>query len=284
MTLNLASAQNTASPVPIPVSVSVDSEALARQRQLVAAGVNGRQTEQRPSPVPNGLARSTSQVPTMASLRPQSSSAQSPPDTVKLEKAPSQSPAVTAALPAALTNGAMPPPSTIRPPSGSPYPTSQPLVSSYHYTSPALLPPTAVRTYPLDSALLPNVTIATHPHLKLSRPFSLDIPPHTTLSQQSRTITLPASHYFLQISPTISKSLSTGRQAYKIFVTVNGTRLTQRDTILSPKDPGLRMHVYEGSLAQGVNRVEVEVAAGRENGKEGLDVEKVVVFANLMRS
>ena len=44
------------------------------------------------------------------------------------------------------------------------------------------------------------------------------------------------------------------------------------------------MHVYEGSLAQGVNRVEIEVAAGKENGKEGLEVEKVVVFANLMKS
>lgn len=66
-----------------------------------------------------------------------------------------------------------------------------------------------------------------------------------------------------------------------MFVSVNGTRLTQRDT---QQDGSLRTHVYEGSLAQGVNRIEVEVAASRDNGKEGLDVEKVTVFANLMKS
>lgn len=66
-----------------------------------------------------------------------------------------------------------------------------------------------------------------------------------------------------------------------MFVFVNGTRLTQLDTL---RDGSLKMHMYEGSLAQGVNRIEIEVAASRDNGKEGLDVEKVTVFANLMRS
>ena len=75
---------------------------------------------------------------------------------------------------------------------------------------------------------------------------------------------------------------------YKIFVSVNGTRLTQRDTQLNAES-SKRTHVYEGSLAQGVNRVEVEVAAAKDRKAEeegeakGLDVEKVTVFANLMR-
>lgn len=76
---------------------------------------------------------------------------------------------------------------------------------------------------------------------------------------------------------------------YKIFVSVNGTRLTQRDTQLHPES-NKRTHLYEGSLAQGVNRVEIEVAAakmGKDGDKDGeakgLDVEKVTVFANLMR-
>ena len=45
--------------------------------------------------------------------------------------------------------------------------------------------------------------------------------------------------------------------------------------------------MYEGSLAQGVNRIEVEVAAAKVDGGvegKGLDVEKVTVFANLMRA
>ena len=34
---------------------------------------------------------------------------------------------------------------------------------------------------------------------------------------------------------------------------------------------------------QGVNRIEVEVAAAKVDDEKGLDVEKVTVFANLMR-
>jgi hypothetical protein len=187
----------------------------------------------------------------------------------------------TAPIPAATTtttNGSMPPP-LVRPASSSPFPTGQPPVSSYVFTAPALLPPTPVRTYPLAEALIPAITIATHPHLKLPKPLQLAIPPHPTLSQQSRTITLPPSHYFLQISPTVSKTLSFGRP-YKIFVTVNGIRLTQRET---HQDGFLRTHMYEASLVQGVNRIEVEVAAQRELSKEGLDVEKCTVFANLQK-
>lgn len=47
-------------------------------------------------------------------------------------------------------------------------------------------------------------------------------------------------------------------------------------------ETGRRTHVYEGSLAQGVNRIEVEVAAATLDEKK-LDVEKVTVYANLMR-
>jgi hypothetical protein len=86
--------------------------------------------------------------------------------------------------------------------------------------------------------------------------------------------------------PTISRELSTGRP-YKLFVTLNGVRLNQRDTKFFA-ETGRRTHVYEGSLMQGVNRVEVEVAAQRVGGtgkeSEGLDVEKVTVYANLMRA
>lgn len=185
----------------------------------------------------------------------------------------------------------MPPPPSTRAPSGSPFPTQQPHqqqqppINSYTYATPSLLPPTALRAYPATSALLPAVTLSTHPHLKLPHPLSLTIPPHASLSHHSTTLTLPATHYFLQIALTISKELASGRP-YKLFVTVNGTRLTQRDTI-GLADTGRRMHVYEGSLAQGVNRVEVEVAAARLGAagpeERGLDVEKCVVFVNLLR-
>jgi len=281
VTLNLFQRRNSPTP-----DVTVDNAALLRQKQMVAAGVNGRQTSQqpqRPSLAANGAIKSSSQVPT-TEIKPQSvAQSGSPVDaTVKSEKLPSQSPALNNVVPAAppLTNGMMPPPA-VRPPSGSPFPSQAP-VSSYTFTAPSLLPPTALRPYPLEAALLPSVTVASHPQLKVSKPFSMAIPPHATLSLQSTTITLPSQHYFLQISPTISKQLSMGRP-YKMFVTLNGTRLNQRDTQFHA-DTGKRTHVYEGSLAHGVNRVEVEVVAAKQEGDgKGLDVEKVTVYANLMK-
>ena len=67
-----------------------------------------------------------------------------------------------------------------------------------------------------------------------------------------------------------------------MFVTINGNRLTQRDTQFHA-DSGKRTHVYEPTLMTGVNRVEVEVAAAKVGDEKGLDVEKVTVFVNLMR-
>lgn len=272
ITLNLT--QHRGSPTP---GVSVDNESLARQRQMVQAGVNGQQTQARASPVVNGTA--PSQPAAINGSRSLSTAPGSSPSAlpVKSEKLPSQSPAPLAPP---HTSGMMPPP-LVRPPSGSPYP-GQPtsILNSHHYTAAAALPPTQIRTYPESQALLPIVTLATHPQLRIAKPYSLGIPPHVALSHQSTTITLPSSHYFLQISPTISRELSMGR-AYKMFVTVNGTRLTQRDTQFHA-DSGKRTHVYEGSLASGVNRIEVEIAAAKSDGK-GLDVEKVTVFANLLR-
>lgn len=254
---------------------------------MVNAGVNGHQ-QARPAPTTNGLPRSSSNV----NIEPRPQAGSPPGAAVKAEKLPSQSPAINNAVPHPQTNGMMPPPS-MRPPSGSPFPAAaaQPALSSYTYTAPALLPPIATRPYPAEQSILPSVTLATHPQLPIPRRFSLAIPPHPTLAQQSTTITLPNSHYFLQICPTISKPLSMGRP-YKLFVTLNGVRLNQRDTVFDA-ETGRRTHMYEGSLMQGVNRVEVEVAASRVVGsgegvagkeREGLDVEKVTVFANLMRA
>ncbi|KAK3621564.1 hypothetical protein LTR56_022739 [Elasticomyces elasticus] len=283
VTLNLSQHRNSPAPPPSTsaAGVHVDPEALARQKLAVANGVNGQHVAR---PQSNGVVgRSTE------GLRPQSNNggfAGSPP-VIKSESSFGRS---YHAVPPG-TNGMMPPPpsSSIRPPtsSGSPHPSSLlPSISSYTYTAPGALPPIPMRRYPLEQALLPVVTIATHPQLPVPTAFSIAIPPHPTLAQQSTTITLPDTHYSLQICPTISRELSTGR-AYKIFVTLNGVRLNQRDTRFLA-DTGRRTHVYEGSLMQGVNRVEVEVVASREDGGvEGrgdlLDVEKVTVYAHLMR-
>lgn len=268
--------------------MSVDNEALLRQKQMVQAGANGHRTDSRLSPAVNGLPGSHGISGDAARSQTTAQGSASSLLGIKNEKTSTSSPAPQVA-PAvqSLTNGMMPPP-LVRPPSGSPFPGHHglPLSHSYHFAAPIALPPTAIRPYPAADALLPVVTLSTHPQLRnISKPYSLAITPHAALSQQSTTITLPSTHYYLQIAPTISRDLSMGR-AYKMFVTVNGTRLTQRDTQFHA-DTGKRTHVYEGSLAQGVNRIEVEVAAAKigENSEgKGLDVEKLTVFANLLRA
>jgi hypothetical protein len=286
-TINLSQHRNSPTP-----GVSVDKEALARQTQMVQAGVNGHQrVTPQPTAAANGTARPHSQgkppeVSTPAAIPPASTppATQMKASTMSLEPV-SPAPIATPAIQPA-TNGMMPPP-LARPPSSSSFPPQPGMpVNSYYYTAPSALPAMPSRSYPSSQALLPAVTIGTHPQLSnIPKPYSISITPHSTLTHQSTTITLPATHYYLQISPTISRELSMGR-AYKMFVTVNGTRLTQRDTQFHT-DTGRRTHVYEGSLASGVNRIEVEVAAvqndSRGDGK-GLDVEKVTVYANLTRS
>lgn len=274
------SQQPRASPAP---STTVDSDAPAHQRNMVTAGVNGSSSQPiaRPAGNLNGFARQSSQGP----IRPPSSGQAGSP--VKNEKLATMSPAPRVGAPATpqpATNGMMPPPMT-RAPSGNSFAAQAvPPVNSYSYTAPSLLPPTAIRAYPASEALLPLVTLHTHPHLKVAKPFSTEVTPHASLSQNSATITLPAAHFFLQIQPTISREVALNR-AYKIFVTMNGTRLTQRDTTYH-QDSGRRTHSYDGNLAHGVNRIEIEVAAEKTkdhgDGKR-LDIEKVTVFANLTR-
>ncbi|KAI5366470.1 putative bromodomain-containing protein [Septoria linicola] len=287
--VTLSLSQSRPSPSP---SMTVDNDALARQRNLVQAGVNGSssapqpQPDVRPVPAANGIVRQPSQ----GTIRPPSAGlAGSPPlQTVKNEKMATLSPAPHATAPAVqqpTTNGMMPPP-MVRAPSGTSNQAQPTLpVNSFSYTAPSLLPPTAIRQYPASEALLPLVTLHTHPQLKVAKPFSMSVTPHLSLSHNSTTVTIPATHFFLQIQPTISRELALNR-AYKIFVTMNGTRLTQRDTSYH-QETGKRTHSYDGNLAHGVNRIEIEVAAAKagDNGDgKGLDIEKVTVFAHLTRA
>nr|POE49522.1 isoform 6 of protein polybromo-1 [Quercus suber] len=273
VTLNLA--QHRPSPSP---SVSVDSEALARQQRLVQAGSNGTTTV---AVANNDSTNPSSRIPSLEP-RPQSSAPTGSPTAPQIKSESVSTPALANAAPTSISNGMMPPP-LVRPSSGSPLPSQMPVhsYSSYTFAAPVAIPSLAVRAYPLEQALLPVVTLATHPQLKAANPLMISLPAHPTLTHQSSTITVTSTHFFLQISPTISKQLSMGRP-YKMFVTVNGSRLTQRDTQFSA-ETGRRTHMYEGSLAQGVNRIEIEVAAAKEGDGKGLDVEKLTVYANLMK-
>lgn len=135
-----------------------------------------------------------------------------------------------------------------------------------------------------SDALISNLTIATHPMLKLDRHFHLDIPPSPTATQQSVTITLPATHYFLQITPTVAANVL-NRQS-RMFVTVNNQRLVSTQLRAENSDP--RRSLYDARLVPGINRVEVEIIAGPPRGVpkigpgQDIELEKVTVFVNLV--
>ncbi|MCJ1484725.1 hypothetical protein MMC06_004898 [Schaereria dolodes] len=297
--------------------VAVDSQALKRQQDLVKAGVNGQSSGlnnggsshtglRNPFGGSSSVAGSTV-VPTLNQLAQErhGSAASSPPATngIKHETQSEKSPALATVQPrngsntsdevipspdlAALT---MPPPASITPrlPSNSPHP--QMMTMSTHP------PPIQNLSNPLDSrwrlpgkdasdALISNLHIATHPGLKMERHFHLDIPPSSTASQQSITINLPSTHYYLQITPTIASNLA-HRQS-KLFVTVNMQRLNPIPQKAEEVDA--RKPLYEGRVLPGVNRVEVEMIAGPPRGAlkvgpgQDIELEKVTVFVNVLR-
>ncbi len=92
---------------------------------------------------------------------------------------------------------------------------------------------------------------------------------------------LPQTQYHLQILPTVSAPLAQGHRQYKLFVTVNGTRISPSTRLGG--DPADKRIAYDVPLVPGVNRVEVEVVAVAKGGGTNLEGEKMVVLANLMR-
>ncbi|KAH0559974.1 hypothetical protein GP486_003504 [Trichoglossum hirsutum] len=136
-----------------------------------------------------------------------------------------------------------------------------------------------------SDALISNLKLCTHPGLKLPSPFRLDIPPSQTSTQQSITINLPSTHYFLQVVPTIAPGVS-NRQS-RLIATHAGQRLNPVPQL--PGQTDLRRPLYEVRLSVGVNKIEVEMVAGpargaqKVGGGQDVDFEKFTVFANLMR-
>lgn len=105
------------------------------------------------------------------------------------------------------------------------------------------------------------------------------------MTQQSVTVNLPSTHYYLQIKPTIATSLL--ERQYKLFVT-SVNRLHAMPTI--PGHPiDQRNPLFEARLVPGVNRIEVELIAALPKGAKPIngqdfELEKITVFANLMKS
>lgn len=135
--------------------------------------------------------------------------------------------------------------------------------------------------------MISNLCLASHPGLNISSHFRMDLPPSQTMAHQSVTINLPSTHYYLQIKPTLAAS--TMERQHKLFVTSGFTRLHAM-----PNIPGhavdQRHPLFEARLSPGVNRIEIEIIAALPKGStrlpngQDVELEKIVVFANLMRA
>ena len=129
--------------------------------------------------------------------------------------------------------------------------------------------------------------ISTHHQLNIPRHLRVDVPPSDALAQQSIAINLPSTHYYIQIKPELAEFLR-DRQ-YKLFVTAGNQRLHALPANLGhPADP--RRPLFETRLNPGVNRIELELIAALPKGAaklpngQDVELEKVTIFANLMRA
>lgn len=129
-----------------------------------------------------------------------------------------------------------------------------------------------------------NLNIATHPNLNIKDHLSLDIPASPTHTQQSRTITVPYTHFFLRISATVSSSLM--HRPNKTIVSCGSSRL---ESIRQTGETDPRRLVYETRLIPGVNPIEIEMIAGPPRGApkvgsgQDIEFEKFSIFVHLQK-
>lgn len=135
--------------------------------------------------------------------------------------------------------------------------------------------------------MITNLRVSTHPQLAITNHFNINVLPSATLAQQSVTINLPSTHYYLQIRPTFADSLM--ERYHRLFVTAKGERLPALPLIPGhPVDDFQPM--FEARLIPGVNRIDVELIAAlpkgavKPAGGQDAELEKITVFANLMKA
>jgi hypothetical protein len=138
-----------------------------------------------------------------------------------------------------------------------------------------------------SDAMITNLSISTHPGLNISKHLRMNLPPSPTMTQQSVTINLPPSYYYLQIKPTIAASLR--ERQYKLFVTSGTQRLHAMPLV--PGNAVDNLHpLFEARILPGVNRIEIELIAALPKGApklpngQDVELEKITIFANLMKS
>ena len=140
----------------------------------------------------------------------------------------------------------------------------------------------------ISDALITNLNIRSHASLSLKEPFTLNIPASPTRTQHSTTITLPITHYYLSITPTVSSSLM--HRPSKTIVSCSNQSNSKLQQIAQKGEPDPRRPVYETRLNPGVSTIDVEVVAGPPRGapKAGpgqeIDFEKFTIYVHLQKT
>ncbi|KAJ4345902.1 uncharacterized protein N0V89_012038 [Didymosphaeria variabile] len=336
---NTPAARSSATP-----GVIVDNDALLRQQRHVLDSMNTKKSSRPPSAGRTGTPTNLSNPfsgprgasATLASVpAAQTRTAGSP--GVNGIKNDVQSPALNAirpasnasdgqsqrlSIPAHTPHPVMPPPHAMsRPTSGSPLPNgpvgqqAAGFATPYAPPAPSYYVPPVIphfenfRKVPLKSAneaLIPKITLNTHPALNLPKPWTVQIPAHKSKTQHSVTIPIPTSHSYLQITPHVP--IAHTARLYRLFVMVNGNKTFEVNRIpvtagingsASSPQPGIEAGkkkgepVYEAKLVAGVNRVEVEIVAEKDRSKgekesgvprEMVESERCTIFLHLSRS
>ncbi|KAH6337939.1 hypothetical protein HBI37_129240 [Parastagonospora nodorum] len=324
---NTPGARSSATP-----GVIVDSDALLRQQRHVRDSMHAPNSARAspqakvgtPVPSSNPFSGSKGAAAVLPPLTAQARTAGSPP-AVNGVKQDMQSPALSAirpsstasdgqaqrlSVPAHTPHASMAPPRT----SGSPYPNGnagQAAMTNGHIQQPTYyVPPSALRENTfrktplksLDEALIPKITLNTHPALNLPKPWSVDIPANKQKTEHSVTVAVSPVHSYLQITPKVPIALT--NRLYRIFVLVNGNKTLEVNRVPvtagingSSPGPGIESGkkkgepVFEAKLVGGVNRIDVEIVAEKDrkdgsepNGSKGdIEVEKCTIFLHLMR-
>ena len=260
-----------------------------------------------PQKQPQGVARAESQEGT----KPDQPNTSTQPTATPV---PAQVNGTAAAKPNGTTDSVTPQPpigngSTMLPPSSTPAgvrvtsgsPQSQGAAASAPISAPAPTPtpapPRPVQHKPtsifdtrfrtkgkgLSTALLSNVSIDTHPGIKVDHKFHYDIPASPVYTQQSVTISLPQNQYYVRVSAKLSSSAK-DRVAKKVCLAQNGTLRSAVN--MDPESP-----TYDFRLSPGLNVIYVDVVAGpsRANAKptnigEAVDFERVTIYAHLLKN
>lgn len=268
-------------------------------------------------PVVNGVKQDI-QSPALSAIRPASTA----PDNARLS-VPVQTPHPNMA----------PPQNVSRPGSGSPHPNGLGLQNGHYtpqqpqsYHAPPVPRVDCFRKVPLkskrslfrrliffftnackgpDEALIPRISLNTHPALSASKPWSVNILANTQKTTYSATMVVAPTHSYIQIIPKIPIALT--NRMYRLFVTVNGNKTLEANRVpvtagINGATPGPGYEggkkkgepLFEAKLLGGVNRIEVEIIAEKERKeqsenavavakKDDVEIEKCTIFLHLPR-